>query len=251
MKTLNTQLFFTCLPRRDNRIIISSSYKCLVRENRLPAGYWRITRLLKFMKTRQQNRFRYSGWKVKKIQQMLSGIDSGQDNLYSKARNTQGLIEPALKIETLHRSWKSRKRTVIRKFINCLIRGGKRAKILKSIFYSFSSVSQVHVPVELLIQSISSVRPIFHLRKRRVGGAIYQVPYILPEAKQDSMAIGWVIQSIFNKKRQHPSHRLHNLLVTELVDCLDPSYNSIGHKTRDEMHKKAIANRFAAYYRWW
>ena len=53
--------------------------------------------------------------------------------------------------------------------------------------------------VEVFTKSIDNIRPLVEVKSRRVGGATYQVPMEVDEARGKAIAIRWVI--INSRKR--------------------------------------------------
>ena len=152
------------------------------------------------------------------------------------------------------------------KFINLLMRDGKKVKAAKLFFdmllllkkrldkdtdkklslikYSMHDLSVLH----FLSQAVENVTPSLEVRKVRVAGTTYLVPAILSKKRQQTIAIGWIIESA--KKRQNNSKfGFSECLADEIFDA----YKKQGQarQKRDELHRLAEANRAYIRYRWW
>jgi len=134
----------------------------------------------------------------------------------------------------------------VTKFINCIMREGKKS-IAEKIFYSAMEIVQQRTkqdPLELMKKAIKNVSPVLEVKSRRVGGANYQVPVEVPPKRQESLAIRWLIQFA----RQRPEHTMAERLALEIIDAANNRGGAI--KKRDEVHRMAEANRAFAHYRW-
>ena len=131
------------------------------------------------------------------------------------------------------------------KVINKLMLDGKKSTA-QQIFYSALDQAQrklgVEDQVEIFTKAIDNVRPSVEVRSKRVGGANYQVPREVKRARQQSLAIRWVVDNARKKKGKPMSQRL----AEELVDA----YNGTGASVqwKENVHKMAEANKAYAHY---
>lgn len=98
--------------------------------------------------------------------------------------------------------------------------------------------------VYFLDQALENVRPAVEVRPRRVGGATYQVPMEVRDARRDALAMRWVIQSARDRSEKGMVQRLAN----ELLDAIEGKGSAV--KKREEVHKMAKANQAFAHFRW-
>ncbi len=134
----------------------------------------------------------------------------------------------------------------VTKFINCIMREGKKSKAEK-IFYQAMEIIKERTkqdPLEMMKKAIKNVSPVLEVKSRRVGGANYQVPVEVPPKRQESLAIRWLIQFA----RERPEHTMAERLALEIIDAVNNRGGAI--KKRDEVHRMAEANRAFAHYRW-
>ncbi|MEZ6153518.1 MAG: 30S ribosomal protein S7 [Pirellulaceae bacterium] len=89
------------------------------------------------------------------------------------------------------------------KFINCLMYDGKKSTA-QSVFYDALDLVAEKVSdrpaIEVFEQAVENVKPFIEVRSKRVGGASYQVPMQVNRARQQSLAIRWILAAIREKK---------------------------------------------------
>jgi small subunit ribosomal protein S7 len=132
------------------------------------------------------------------------------------------------------------------KIINKIMWDGKRSTA-QAIFYEAVEMARkklpdVQDPAEIFNRAIDNVRPMVEVRSKRVGGANYQVPREVKRARQQSLAIRWVVDNSRKKKGKPMAQKLSE----ELVDA----YNGTGASVqwKEQIHKMAEANKAYAHY---
>ena len=138
------------------------------------------------------------------------------------------------------------KNTLVSKFINGLMRKGKKS-ISRRIFYDAMDIVErrsKEEPVKVFEQAMENIKPVLEVRSRRVGGATYQVPVEVRTDRRQALAIRWLVS--FSKKRGEKS--MAQRLAGELLDA----YNRRGtaFKKKEDTHRMAEANKAFAHYRW-
>ena len=98
--------------------------------------------------------------------------------------------------------------------------------------------------LEIFEEALANVRPSVELKARRVGGATYQVPVEVEQARGQALAIRWIIANA----RKRSEKTMIQKLAGELLDAYNGRGGAI--KKRDETHKMAEANKAFAHYRW-
>ena len=136
--------------------------------------------------------------------------------------------------------------TLISKFINGIMRRGKKSVAEKIFYGAFDIINErVHSdPVKIFKQAMDNVKPLLEVRPRRVGGATYQVPVEVRAARKNALAIRWIIS--YAKQRQEKT--MQEKLSGELIDAANNRGAAI--KKREDTHKMAEANKAFAHYRW-
>ncbi len=135
---------------------------------------------------------------------------------------------------------------VVAKFVNGLMLDGKRSKA-ERIFYGAMDLIETRAkrnPVELFHEALNNVKPSVQVRSRRVGGATYQVPTEVHPAKQQAMAIRWLVDAA----RKRSERTMMERLAKELEDAANDRGSAV--KKREDTHKMAEANKAFAHYRW-
>jgi small subunit ribosomal protein S7 len=131
------------------------------------------------------------------------------------------------------------------KIINKLMYSGKRSTA-QEIFYDALALAQKKLNVEdqaeIFNKAIENIRPAVEVRSKRVGGANYQVPREVKRARQQSLAIRWLVDNARKKKGKPMANRLSE----ELVDAFNGTGASVAWK--EAVHKMAEANRAYAHY---
>ena len=135
---------------------------------------------------------------------------------------------------------------VITKLINQVMLDGKKA-IAEGIVYGAFDIIKERLSVEpdkYFTQALENVKPLLETKARRVGGSNYQVPIEISPARQQTLAIRWLVD--YARKRNEKS--MEEKLANEIIDA----YNSTGgaFKKKDDTHKMAESNKAFAHYRW-
>lgn len=136
---------------------------------------------------------------------------------------------------------------VASKFINCLMHDGKKT-VAQRLFYNALDEIKKKVsdaePIEVFNQALENVKPLIEVRSKRVGGASYQVPMQVNKARQQSLAIRWILGAVREKKGR-PKHMT-------LADELVAAYKKEGAAMtkRENVHRMAEANKAFAHFAW-
>ena len=99
-------------------------------------------------------------------------------------------------------------------------------------------------PVQTLKRALDNVKPSIEVKSRRVGGATYQVPIEVKPARQNTLAMRWLVS--FSRARREKT--MTERLMNEILDASNGLGASV--KRREDTHKMAEANRAFAHYRW-
>ena len=134
----------------------------------------------------------------------------------------------------------------MQKFINCLMRKGKKS-LAQTIFYKAIDIASKRAkeePLAFFKRAIENVRPLLEVRPKRVGGATYQIPMEVKTHRGTSLAMRWIIDFA----RERKGLPMDEKLAAELSDAFKREGNGI--KKKEETHRMAEANRAFAHYRW-
>ncbi len=135
---------------------------------------------------------------------------------------------------------------VITKLINQIMQDGKKA-IAQNIVYGAFDIINSKLGVEpdsYFMEALDNLKPLLETKSRRVGGSNYQVPLEVTPARQQTLAIRWLVA--YAQKRSERGMDLK--LASEIIDA----HNSTGgaFKKKDDVHRMAESNKAFAHYRW-
>ena len=99
-------------------------------------------------------------------------------------------------------------------------------------------------PVITLKRALDNVKPTLEVRRRRVGGATYQVPVEVRPGRSTTLALRWLVSYSRARREKTMTERLMN----ELLDASNGLGASV--KKREDTHKMAESNKAFAHYRW-
>jgi small subunit ribosomal protein S7 len=136
--------------------------------------------------------------------------------------------------------------TLVSKFINSLMRQGKRSKAEAVLYRSLAILEEkVGQPgLNIFKQAVNNAKPSLEVKSRRVGGATYQVPIEVRSERRTALAIRWLIG--FARARNEKN--MESRLAAELLACFRNEGTTI--KKKEDTHRMAEANRAFAHYRW-
>ena len=133
------------------------------------------------------------------------------------------------------------------KFINCLMWDGKKTTAQRLFYDALDEISKKvkdQEPIEVFNQALENVKPQIEVRSKRVGGAAYQVPMQVNKARQQSLAIRWLLIAVREKKGR-PKHLA---LAEELVSAFNKEGGAM--TRRENVHRMAEANKAFAHFAW-
>ncbi len=136
--------------------------------------------------------------------------------------------------------------TLVTKFINSMMYGGKRSTSQRIMYEALGVVQQKTQddPLKVFKKAVDNVKPSLEVKSRRVGGSNYQVPIEVNTNRRTSLALRWLIG--FARKR--PERGMVQKLASELLDAANLRGGAV--KKREDTHKMAEANKAFAHYRW-
>lgn len=134
----------------------------------------------------------------------------------------------------------------IAKFINMIMRNGKKSTAERIMYYALDNVSQKSSidSVELMEKALENVRPMVEVKSRRVGGATYQVPVEVRASRRNTLAMRWLIEAAQKRGEKTMSQKL----AGELLDASESKGSAV--KKREDTHRMAEANKAFAHFRW-
>jgi len=130
------------------------------------------------------------------------------------------------------------------KFINYLMKGGKKSIATKILYQSLDIIKQKTKknPLEIFQKAVENISPSVEVRSRRIGGANYQIPFPTNEERRFVLASRWIIEAA--KKRK--GHSMSEKLAQELLEASDKQGAAI--KKKEDTHRMAEANKAFAHF---
>jgi small subunit ribosomal protein S7 len=133
------------------------------------------------------------------------------------------------------------------KFINCMMWQGKKT-VAQSIFYEALDELKKKIPdkepIEVFHEALENVKPHIEVRSKRVGGASYQVPMQVSRARQQSLAIRWILGAVREKKGRPSALKLSEELFAAFKK------EGAAMTKRENTHRMAEANKAFAHFAW-
>ena len=135
---------------------------------------------------------------------------------------------------------------IVTQLVSKILLDGKKT-VAQSIVYNALEGTRAKTgvdPVQTLKKALDNVKPSIEVKSRRVGGATYQVPIEVKPARQNTLALRWIVGYSKGRREKTMTERLMN-------EILDAS-NGLGAavKKREDTHKMAESNKAFAHYRW-
>ncbi len=135
---------------------------------------------------------------------------------------------------------------MVEKLINYVMVKGKKSVARQVVYDAFQIMEKKsgEPGLEVFYKGLTNCMPKLETRSRRVGGSAYQVPYEVPEDRQKTLALRWLIQAA----RMRGEKTMAERLAGELMDAAQSQGKA--HEKKLDAHRMAEANRPFAHYRW-
>ncbi|MES3038176.1 MAG: 30S ribosomal protein S7 [Bdellovibrionota bacterium] len=136
---------------------------------------------------------------------------------------------------------------VIAKFINKMMYQGQKGTAQRLFYGALEELKDKvagEEPINVMKKALENVKPSIEVRSRRVGGATYQVPVDVRQARRLSLAMRWLVDYSRTRGEKDFSKRL----AGELIDAYNNRGNAI--KKKEDVHKMAEANKAFSHYNW-
>lgn len=135
---------------------------------------------------------------------------------------------------------------VLTKFVNAVMLDGKKVTAEKIMYAALERIEEKsgEKGIDVFNKAMDNIRPAMEVKSRRVGGATYQVPIEVRPARQQTLAIRWLIDSARKRNERTMVERLSNELMEAATD------KGSAFKKKEETYRMAEANKAFAHYRW-
>jgi len=135
---------------------------------------------------------------------------------------------------------------ILTKFVCRMMVQGKKS-VCSRIMYDAMDAMQKKSgapALDVFMKALENSKPLVEVKSRRVGGATYQVPVEIREARREALAMRWLIGAA----RKRSGKAMADKLADELVDAFNNTGTAV--KKKEDTHKMAEANKAFAHYRW-
>jgi len=136
---------------------------------------------------------------------------------------------------------------LVSKFINTVMRGGKRSTAERILYKSFDIIKERtgDDPLKVFKKALDNVKPSLEVKSRRVGGSNYQVPVEVNPNRRLSLSIRWLVS---HARSRGDGKTMQEKFANELLDASNLRGGAV--KKREDTHRMAEANKAFAHYRW-
>jgi small subunit ribosomal protein S7 len=137
--------------------------------------------------------------------------------------------------------------TLVSKFINAVMRDGKRSTAERILYKSFEIIKERtgDDPLKVFKKALDNVKPSLEVKSRRVGGSNYQVPVEVNPNRRLSLSIRWLVTYA---RQRGDGKTMQEKFANELLDASNLRGGAV--KKREDTHRMAEANKAFAHYRW-
>ncbi len=135
---------------------------------------------------------------------------------------------------------------VLTKFVNAVMLDGKKVTAEKIMYSALKRIEEKsgEKGIDVFNKAMDNVKPVMEVKSRRVGGATYQVPIEVRPARQQTLAIRWLIDASRKRNERTMVERVSN----ELMDAATDKGSAF--KKKEDTYRMAEANKAFAHYRW-
>ena len=135
---------------------------------------------------------------------------------------------------------------LVSRLINKIMLDGKKGTAQQILYTSFKIIETKteRNALEVFEQALNNVMPTLELKVRRIGGANYQVPVEVREARRYTLGLRWLT----NYARLRNEKTMEERLAKEIMDAANGIGGSV--KKREDTHRMAEANKAFAHYQW-
>jgi len=135
---------------------------------------------------------------------------------------------------------------LVTKFICRMMWQGKKSVVTTIMYDALAQLQEKSgaPALDAFLKALDNVKPMVEVKSRRVGGATYQVPIEIRDARREALGMRWLITAARNRSGKSMADRM----AAELADAFNNTGTAV--KKREDTHKMAEANKAFAHYRW-
>ena len=136
--------------------------------------------------------------------------------------------------------------TMVTQFVNNMMYDGKKSTAFK-IFYDALEIVESRVEdtsaLDVWRKAVQNINPAVEVRSRRIGGATFQIPQPIRDARKLSMAMKWMIGYARKRNDKNMSHKLAAEIVAAFKE------EGAAYKKKQDTHRMAEANKAFSHFR--
>lgn len=137
-------------------------------------------------------------------------------------------------------------RTDVAKFINYVMRKGKKSIAQKIVYQAFDLIKErwpeKNDPLLVFEEAIKNVSPLLEVKSRRIGGANYQIPVAVSPERRFVLASRWILEAARSRKGKPMAEKLAEELI------LAAKGEGAAVKKKQDVQKMAEANKAFAHF---
>ena len=135
---------------------------------------------------------------------------------------------------------------MVTQFVNNMMYDGKKSTAFK-IFYDALDIVESRVEetsaLDVWRKAVQNITPAVEVRSRRIGGATFQIPQPIRDARKLSMAMKWMIGYARKRNDKNMSHKLAAEIVAAFKE------EGAAYKKKQDTHRMAEANKAFSHFR--
>jgi len=134
---------------------------------------------------------------------------------------------------------------LITKFVNNMMYDGKK-NLAFQLFYDAIDIIEEKTKengVEVWKKALENVTPAVEVRSRRVGGATFQIPQPVRDARKTALAMKWMISYSRKRNEKSMSQKLANEIIAASKE------EGAAYKKKEDTHRMAEANKAFSHFR--
>ena len=135
---------------------------------------------------------------------------------------------------------------LIARLINKVMQDGKKSTAEALVYSALEKASKEFKmePDAFFDDVVNKLRPALEIRSRRVGGANYSVPTPVSKARQEALAVRWLV----DYSRAKSGSSFDETLAKELIAAFNGEGEAM--KKKADVERMAEANKAFAHFRW-
>lgn len=133
---------------------------------------------------------------------------------------------------------------VVAKFINYVMKDGKKSTAQKIVYGAFDIVEEKakKPSIDVFTAALNNVSPLLEVKSKRVGGANYQIPMQVRAERRSQLAFRWLLLAARSKKGKPMAEKL----AAEILAASENQGDAV--KKKQDVQRMAEANRAFAHF---